>query len=186
MHRIRTYCAGLSSALVLCFTAMSTLACTPQSQDQVVFSKQLAPSKIVDSNREGRLANFPCEGCHDKIEAAAPPQGPRKHRGLEFEHFDGAEACFTCHDEDNRDSLRLLANKTVSFNDVSMLCGQCHSEKLRDWKIGAHGKSVGGWAGVRNRLTCTDCHDPHAPGRPIVQALPPPPFPPLGIPKGDH
>ena len=178
-----------NSLQLACVLWLSTItACETSGQEQIVFAAPLAASKLVDSQREGQLASFRCEDCHDKIptgtEAASGKS--RKHREIQVDHFDGAEACFNCHDEQNRDGLRLLSGDTVSLNDSHFLCGQCHSMTLRDWQIGAHGKNVGGWAGVKNRLTCADCHDAHAPTRPTVQALPPPPFPRLGIPKGGH
>jgi hypothetical protein len=82
------------------------------------------------------------------------------------------------------DALQLLDGSHTSFDAAESVCGQCHGEKLRDFRSGAHGKLTGSFRDVKYRYVCTDCHDPHAPKRERVTARPAPPFPALGIPKG--
>ncbi|TPV96991.1 MAG: hypothetical protein B7733_01870 [Myxococcales bacterium FL481] len=169
---------GLLSPLASC--GSETQARQPREQD-------LPAPRVTLSAREGKLEHFPCQQCHDKIDSdGQPPPGPPKHPGLRFAHFQGVTNCYTCHHRSNRDQLTLLAGGTASFDESHRLCGQCHSEKRNDWEIGAHGKHVGGWRGERQRLACTDCHDPHAPARGTVTAAPGPDFPVFGIRKGDH
>ena len=163
------------------------LLAVPARQRAPTRGQDLPPTKLELSAREGKLENFPCQQCHDKIaESGTPVRGPSKHVGMTFAHFVGVENCYTCHNQANRDTLALLAGGTASFDESHRLCGQCHGEKSRDWNIGAHGKHVGGWRGQKHRLACTDCHDPHAPARPSVTAMPGPAFPDFGIPKGAH
>jgi uncharacterized CHY-type Zn-finger protein len=143
--------------------------------------------KVTVIEREGRLEYFPCSKCHDKVDAALmSPVGARKHREITAGHYEDATRCRTCHDPANMDALTLLSTELVSFDASYKVCGQCHGEKIRDWRIGAHGKTVGGWMGEAQKMSCTHCHDAHAPGMATVMALPPPPFPVGGIRKGDH
>ena len=146
-----------------------------------------AAAKIAVIERTGRMEQYPCMKCHDKV-VPRPLKLPitGRHRDLRLGHFDGIAECYLCHDRANTDRLRLLTGALITFNESYKLCGQCHGEKLRDWNTGAHGKLIGRWKGPKYRLGCTDCHDPHTPALGAVKALPPPPFPTFGIPKGGH
>jgi NAD-dependent SIR2 family protein deacetylase len=173
-------------------TALALLACNAERAPEraPVVDARRVPSASTTSviPRAGKIAAFPCQGCHDKVPAELINMvtGSGKHRGITLDHFAGVERCTVCHNAGDRDRLNLIAGETVSFDESFKVCGQCHGEKLRDWNIGAHGKHVGGWRGTKQRLSCTECHNPHKPGRAMVEALPAPPFPQLGIPKGNH
>lgn len=178
--------ATLLAALALQLAALG-VAC--QAPAEPVFADRPAPTKLVLPSRAGLLADYPCSRCHVYIDPSAPSRadaGARAHPGIRLQHFEGVESCTICHDERNRNQLRLLAGRSVGFDASHELCGQCHGEKLRDWQIGAHGKHVGGWAGTKHRFACTDCHNPHAPKPAQVEAASPPPFPHFGIPKQEH
>ena len=168
-----------------------------RSQKAAVQASKRAPhapegGSVKVSERRGKIENFPCMECHDKVartpvaQMKLPREG--KHRELKFRHFPGMENCYRCHSGDNMDFLQLMTGVTVTFDESDRLCGQCHGEKHRDWQIGAHGKDVGGWRGQRHRYTCADCHNPHMPKHPKVKAMPGPKFPRGGIPKtgGGH
>ena len=160
-------------------------ACRSEPPDTRAKNVQVSTaSQVTLVSRAGRLRNFPCSQCHKEVDAAAlkGPDGERKHDDIQLEHIE--LPCLTCHTADNMDRLHTLQGKSLSFDDVQEVCGQCHADKLADWKIGAHGKTIGGWAKARQRYTCTECHNPHSPRIAPVQALPGPPFPKLGIPKG--
>ena len=60
-------------------------------------------------------------------------------------------------------NLNTLTGKSIDFNSSYKLCSQCHSSQFEDWKGGAHGKRIGGWAPPRASLTCVNCHNPHSP-----------------------
>lgn len=147
-----------------------------------------ADSKVTVSVRQGKIKDYPCSECHRNVTPGLKPPLEGKHKGMKFAHFDGVKTCSVCHEVNDMDKLKLTTGKLTSFDDSASLCGQCHGERMRDWKIGAHGKHVGGWRGQKSRLTCTDCHDPHTPGFAPVQARKGPPFPEKGIPKthGGH
>jgi len=143
--------------------------------------------KTVIAPRSKQLEHFPCVECHDNINVRKPTLPPHgRHRRMTFKHMREVVQCYMCHDSENLDKLHLITGESVSFDDSHDLCGQCHSEKKRDWDIGAHGKYVGGWRGVRYKFTCVDCHDAHKPGMGQMKAVPPPPFPRFGIPKEAH
>ena len=73
-----------------------------------------------------------------------------------------------------RAAIQTSLGARVPFTESWRLCGQCHGPKLRDWRVGIHGKRMGEWDGERSYLLCAHCHDPHAPR---FAALPPEPPP---------
>lgn len=108
------------------------------------------------------LGLFPCMGCH------AEPGNPQK-RELGFhdevqplQHGEG-RWCLDCHDLKNRDVLHLTSGEPVPYAESYRLCGQCHGDKLRDWKVGVHGKRIGNWDGKKTYFLCVHCHNPHSP-----------------------
>lgn len=108
-----------------------------------------------------------CETCHKEIRE---PQ----HKSIVLHHGDGRH-CLDCHNEADRDYLRLASGELVSFEKSYQLCGQCHGEKYRDWKEGLHGKRVGMWDGEKTYFLCVHCHrNPHAPHFPPMAPEPPP------------
>ena len=176
-------CSAFLGVLILLVLA----GCGQPTRQPATVGEAPPSQKVTVVEREGRLEYFPCSKCHDKVDATLmSTTGPKKHKDIKLDHFKGADKCQICHDPAKMDVLALVALEPVSFNISHELCGQCHGEKLRDWQIGAHGKTVGGWMGAAQKLSCAQCHDAHAPGFAPVQALPPPPFPTGGISKGDH
>jgi hypothetical protein len=120
---------------------------------------------------------FPCNDCHSEIE----PNSVRRelvdmHDDITaiFNHDSENRWCLDCHDLINRDSLRLASGKLLDFKESYKLCGQCHGEKLRDWKVGVHGKRTGEWNGKKEYLLCVHCHNPHSPKFEELTPEPPP------------
>jgi hypothetical protein len=118
---------------------------------------------------------FPCTGCH----AAMKPNRTRReltemHTDIVLKHDAEHRWCLDCHDADNRDALHLASGERLSFEESYRLCGQCHGEKLRDWKAGVHGRRTGNWNGSKGYLLCAHCHNPH---QPRFRALAPKPAP---------
>jgi len=120
---------------------------------------------------------FPCNDCHSEIE----PNSTRRelvdmHDDITaiFNHDSENRWCLDCHDMNNRDSLRLASGKLLDFKESYKLCGQCHGEKLRDWKVGVHGKRTGEWNGKKEYLLCVHCHNPHTPKFQELTPEPPP------------
>ncbi len=123
-----------------------------------------------------------CVGCH--VAEEAPNECATCHRettekmhAFTLHHAEEQRGCLDCHDAEDRDTLRLANGEPVSFEASYRLCGQCHGPKLRDWRLGLHGKRSGEWNGRQEYLLCAHCHDPHRPRHDPVEPLPAPPRP---------
>jgi hypothetical protein len=119
---------------------------------------------------------FPCNDCH----ATQKPNPLRRklewHEDIQemFNHDSQNRWCLDCHDLNNRDSLRLASGRLLDFKESYKLCGQCHGDKLRDWKVGVHGKRTGDWNGQKQYFLCVSCHNPHSPRFKSIKPEPPP------------
>jgi hypothetical protein len=117
---------------------------------------------------------FPCSGCH----ASQKPNPARRkldfHEDIDLKHDAEHRWCLDCHDMNDRDVLHLASGEKVPFEESYRLCGQCHGDKLRDWKVGVHGRRTGEWNGHKKYLLCANCHNPH---QPRFKALVPKPVP---------
>ena len=118
---------------------------------------------------------FPCSACH----ADRKPDRTRRvlqdmHTDIVLKHDEEHRWCLDCHDAANRDVLHLASGEPVPFEESYRLCGQCHGEKLRDWRAGVHGRRTGSWSGPKGYLLCAHCHNPH---QPRFRAIAPKPAP---------
>lgn len=85
--------------------------------------------------------------------------------------------CDNCHAREDRERLVLHDGSQVPFTRTETLCAQCHGPVFRDWERGTHGKMLGSWdpgAASARRLSCAECHDPHAPAFDPIAPLPGP------------
>lgn len=118
---------------------------------------------------------YPCSNCH----AGMPVDRTRRtlvamHTDIVLKHDEEHRWCLDCHDATNRDQLHLASGEPVPFEESYRLCGQCHGEKLRDWRAGVHGRRTGNWNGAKGYLLCAHCHNPH---QPRFRAIAPKPAP---------
>jgi len=118
---------------------------------------------------------FPCSQCHKYMK----PNPQRRtlteyHTDIVLHHAEGQRWCTDCHNLIDRDKLRLVSGDTIDFTESYRLCGQCHGDKFRDWKVGVHGKRTGNWNGDKQYLLCVHCHNPHDPKFKALKPLPPP------------
>ncbi len=118
---------------------------------------------------------FPCSDCHADME----PNPERRelvdmHEDIVLDHAEGQRWCLDCHNLNDRDTLRLVSGEVIPFTESYRLCGQCHGDKLRDWKVGIHGKRTGYWNGEKQYLLCAHCHNPHSPSFKPLTPMPPP------------
>ena len=119
---------------------------------------------------------FPCNDCH-KFQKPNPVRRKLEwHEDITemFNHDSQNRWCLDCHDLNNRDSLRLASGKLLDFKESYKLCGQCHGDKLRDWKVGVHGRRTGEWNGKKQYFLCVSCHNPHSPKFKQIKPEPPP------------
>lgn len=132
------------------------------------------------------LSDYDCYGCHEKTNP--PPIRynanqkiiiPKEHSDIVMAHgtHDRNNNCFNCHNEQNLLTLQVRDGRQVKFDDIPPLCGSCHGPTYRDWEAGAHGRISGSWdhnKGEFTRLSCANCHNPHAPRIPTREPAPPP------------
>ena len=118
---------------------------------------------------------FPCSDCHKEM-TPNPKRRELKeeHAGIVLNHAQGQRWCLDCHDTYDRDRLHLVGGQRIRFEESYRLCGQCHGDKYRDWKVGVHGKRTGMWNGEKQSLLCVHCHNPHDPGFKPLAPMPPP------------
>lgn len=118
---------------------------------------------------------FPCSDCHDGQQTNFKRRVlTEEHKNIVFEHDADHRWCLDCHNPDNRDKLRLASGVLVPFEQSYRLCGQCHGDKYRDWKLGIHGRRSGNWNGAKTYLLCVHCHNPHSPKFKPLQPKPAP------------
>ena len=125
---------------------------------------------------------FPCTSCHDG--KSMKPNLKRReladmHTDIVLNHGPASRWCLDCHDATDRDWLHLASGERIPFEQSYLLCGQCHGEKLRDWKAGIHGRRTGEWNGHKKYLLCAHCHNPH---QPRFRSLAPRPAPARPVP----
>lgn len=132
------------------------------------------------------LSDYDCYGCHDAKEP--PPIRydeqhkiviPQEHSDIAMAHgsHDRNNLCFNCHNEQNLLTLQVRDGRDVKFDNIPPLCGSCHGPTYRDWEAGAHGRTSGYWdrsRGEYQRLSCANCHNPHAPRIPSREPAPGP------------
>ena len=108
---------------------------------------------------------FPCTDCHAHRAPSSVKRILTWHEDIDtiFSHDKENRWCLDCHSLASRDSLKLASGKLIPFQESFKLCGQCHGDKYRDWKVGVHGKRTGDWNGKKVYLLCVHCHNPHSP-----------------------
>jgi hypothetical protein len=173
-------CPLLSALVAVCALAPLAAAASPPAGAAAGEPAKAAPPRAAPELVQAQPPPFspgifPCSQCHE-----GTPDTTRRELAFhddvqgKFRHDSEHRWCLDCHDARNRDVLRLASGDPVPFTESYRLCGQCHGDKYRDWRVGVHGKRVGEWDGKKTYLLCVNCHDPHAPR---FQALKPEPRP---------
>jgi hypothetical protein len=120
---------------------------------------------------------FPCTQCHDGKTVKLNTTRRKlvdMHDDIALKHGPESRWCLDCHSAEHRDQLHLVDGTLIEFSRSFLLCGQCHGDKYRDWKVGVHGKRTGHWNGEKQYLLCVNCHNPHSPHFKPLKPLPPP------------
>ncbi len=124
-------------------------------------------SVISRTDQLTQLMKFPCINCHSKPlreMKSTDPAGRKAHWDIHLQHApETILSCVVCHDESNLNTLRSITGNEITLDHSYQLCQQCHFKQFSDWKGGAHGKRVGGWAPPRVVKLCIECHNPHQP-----------------------
>jgi len=122
------------------------------------------------------IQEFPCSDCHDSFKQGKIQLPLKKgHQHIRKTHpMERSRHCTLCHHSKKTDKLVLLNSASILMAQANELCGQCHGEKHRDWKMGIHGKQIGQWNGRKFRYNCTECHNPHSPKFRTMKASSPP------------
>lgn len=153
----------------------------------VLLLKAYGQDSISIVPREGKFKNYPCKECHKKAWTNKREftkenfNKMKKHKEISYKHMPEVTNCFLCHSYNDADQLNLLDGKKIHYNDVTILCGQCHGLRKKEWEEGFHGFQRGKWNGPKERFSCIECHEPHHPKFPLMKAFPPPKRP-----KGGH
>ncbi|HBQ22019.1 MAG: hypothetical protein A2Z91_01510 [Deltaproteobacteria bacterium GWA2_38_16] len=152
-----------------------------------------AQSSVVTHSPIDKMQFYPCSSCHQPSSLSAMTLKPRTsrkslgiHEDIEFKHMPEVMDCFMCHGHKNPDTLVLLDGQTIQYEEVPLLCGQCHGLKKGEWDQGLHGRLEGSWKNQKIKPICTDCHKAHMPKFPKLKAFPPPKVPKFGRKKGEH
>lgn len=106
---------------------------------------------------------FPCSDCHNADREPDPTPRELSEHDFKFEHDAEHRWCLDCHDIRDYDKLHLSNGTPLDFTESYRLCGQCHGDKYRDWRVGVHGRRTGEWNGQKSYLLCVNCHNPHSP-----------------------
>lgn len=117
--------------------------------------------------RKGKIKSFACIECHSKPldQMQNSIDGKKAHWDIKVMHANSNTMnCITCHNGKDMNTLTSLTGNKIDFDKSYQLCSQCHTNQFEDWKGGAHGKKISGWAPPRASMTCVNCHNPHNPG----------------------
>lgn len=143
---------------------------------ETIIRKPLGPP-VIHLDLPGLSENektVACSTCHSTREANFKTRKSDDllsfHQDMPFSH--GSLSCYSCHNPNDADTLRLADTTVVEYANVMDLCSQCHSRQAMDYKHGAHGGMQGYWdlsRGSRTRNNCVDCHDPHVPQFPKMK-----------------
>jgi hypothetical protein len=156
---------ALAKAMGIDLLQPAAFECKPVRKDESVAADEFPVPRPPFSKDIDGLPLFPCTRCHDKPDDFNPKQRTLtlKHTDIKLNHGPHEQWCYDCHNPSDRDHLRLASGRLIPFERSYELCGQCHNEKLRDWRLGIHGRRTGCWNGQRAYLLCVNCHNQHSP-----------------------
>ena len=165
--RVRTLPGHLAAAAIVVGSVLGALACadaTPRHpHDTPAPAGAMRPPALVEE-RATALPTFPCTQCHAGREPDTRERALTDfHTRVDLRHGSTGGWCYRCHSKDEPDRLHLVDGRLVTFDEAYEVCGQCHGDKMRDWREGIHGLTTGQWSGQKYKRSCTSCHNPHRP-----------------------
>ncbi len=136
-------------------------------------------TKALDLVRLGWTYN--CMECHKLLPAKWHYDRPlNEHQDITLDHGNN-RFCLNCHHPTNRNTFVDYDGTEIAEADVVLLCAKCHGTIYRDWKAGVHGRPNGFWdeaKGIKTKLRCIQCHNPHQPKFQPMKPLAPLQYPP--------
>ncbi len=171
---VRTHASSLALAGALALAPLPTGAAAPKPAPGPAAARPPAKAELLVEAKPPPFSEgiFPCMDCHaDTKDRQRRDLGFHEEQQSVFDHDAEHRWCLDCHDYENRNVLRLASGATVPFTESYRLCGQCHGDKFRDWRLGIHGRRTGMWNGDKEYLLCVSCHNPHSPGFKGVKAI---------------
>lgn len=168
----RAHASLLAAALAGCNREIVAIPGDPAPGPAVHEAVVRVPPKLMSvevPRANAQPLRVPCATCHslrgDRPLPGSASELDEFHRGLVVRH--GGLSCAACHSPAApAERLHLADGTELPFPEVLQLCSQCHGPQRRDFEHGAHGGMRGHWdrsRGPRERNSCVDCHDPHAP-----------------------
>lgn len=111
---------------------------------------------------------YKCSECHNDF-SSPPRQNPEipEHAEINARFNHGLNTfCVNCHNPTDRNTYVAHDGSAIPSTEPAILCSKCHGPTYREWQVGIHGRSNGGWERdnpARKKLLCIQCHDPHQP-----------------------
>lgn len=111
---------------------------------------------------------YKCSECHKDF--TSPPRQNAEipeHADINARFDHGLNTfCVNCHNPVDRNTYVAHDGSAIPSTEPALLCSKCHGPTYREWQVGIHGRSNGGWERgnpERKKLLCIQCHDPHQP-----------------------
>jgi formate-dependent nitrite reductase cytochrome c552 subunit len=134
----------------------------PSLATSSAYKKLVTSVTMPIEDRTPKIENFPCLDCHKQIKSGMPEK-TKVHIHFDYQHVKTKKSCLLCHSPFSPDKLVMLDGTSITMNQSSELCGQCHGPKFLDWKQNLHGKDYGKGTANSYKLACTSCHNAHSP-----------------------
>ncbi len=176
---------GVALRVVIVLLVLVALACARYEDDPALVTDARHNTPFIDltfdlpkiavesedtrpffvARRTPDMVQYPCATCHTQgLKIPGTPADYQAHADIRLEHAqEKTMDCATCHGNSDTNKLNSLTGSAIDMDRADELCGQCHTEKKRDWLHGAHGKRYYTWQGTRVIQSCTSCHNPHKP-----------------------
>lgn len=173
--------SGLAFLLILLYALSS---CSDKNEQGILFFP--GKSRLVTAFDSSYRHNFEvlvpesttdmiaCIDCHKGLKINTKIRTlTQTHKDFVFNHpgFDKQSRwCYYCHYTGAFDKLTMEDGRILEYKDSHLLCQQCHPGNYREWELGFHGRVTGELAGVKQSLSCVNCHNSHTPA--IQQRVP--------------